>query len=152
MSTLNKLREHLLNSVLNIQPEDIHVRVRRGRFISYKAQENTGQNASFQSQYDLECLIQNFKHDQSTLGHVLIDWVQAHKINYEADDIRWEADPLDADTVDILITIMDMIDTHSALKTEQNGQTGVITHQCPPAKTDPVIRQAGIKKLTAVGD
>lgn len=139
MQKILSLKNHLQNSALLIEPENLTVRVRRGSVNAYKPQLDQVPNQNHQQVFDIELFVQNYSGALSHLLAVLLPWVFEHCERYEPADIQFEADILGTDTVDLLLTIPDVVETIIIKDAVINNVEGKIIKECPAPALDPVL-------------
>lgn len=131
MQKINSLKAHLQNAALNIQPEDLSVRIRRGKIHAHRPKLDEAHNQHHQHIYDIEVLIQNYQGPLSHISTVILPWVYANCPAYEVEDISFEADQLNPDACDLLITIADITETVKVSNAILNNVKGKHINTCP---------------------
>ncbi len=130
MKKPSNLRAYLLAKGLST--EQTTVVVDRGQIINFYSNHQRP-SGKHKIKYDLQVLITDYPADISPLSYWITQWVSENIPNHKADNIRFEVDILNHDSVDILFTISDVEEVIIACETEQNGVKGVSIATCEKA-------------------
>lgn len=135
MKKIAALRDHLLSSALDIQPEDIIARVSEGKLRHHYRHPDAPAppaNDKIQLTYSAELLIMDYTGAPEAVFYLVAQWLSTWQPGHKADIITVKADILDNNSVDLLISISDLTDTYNPVA-EANGTR---IHNCPPQHLD----------------
>lgn len=145
MNKLNDLKLQIQQSNLAIEPEDLTVRIRRGKIQAHRPKLDEAHNQHHRHIYDVEIFIQNYSGKLSHIAAVLLPWVYANSASYEPEDISFEADQLNPETCDLLITIADITETVKMGDAIENRVEGKQIKTCKDTQPNPVLYDEHLK-------
>lgn len=131
MKKIAALRDHLLESALDIQPEDIIARVSEGQLRHHYRHPDAPAppaNDKIQLIYSAELLIMDYTGAPEAVFYLVAQWLSAWQPGHKNDCISIKAEILDNNSADLLITITGLTDTYNPV-IEQDGTR---IHNCPP--------------------
>lgn len=145
MRKIDALRQTLLQSGLDIQPEDIITRVTDGILFHYYRHPDAVSPHAVQSgapvrtandkllfKYTAELLIMDYGGAPEAVFHLVARWLSEWQPGHKPDCIKIKAEILDNNTVDLLLTIADLTDTYNPV----DEADGTRIHNCPPTHLD----------------
>ena len=101
MELLTTLRQHLLESPLGLQADELITYARDGKIVSHQGDSNL----SFGIEYQAHIVLINYGEPPDVLFFVVLDWLRQHQANHRADALRFDADILDHKTADLELII-----------------------------------------------
>lgn len=127
MQKVRLLRETLLASGLGLQPEDIIARVKQGAIRHHYRHPEQGRNRKIRLEYSAELFVCDYHLPPEALFELVCAWLSQHEPGHGAESLRFEAEILDHEKVDVLITISGLTDVYHSI--EQTD--GVQVMHCP---------------------
>ncbi|MEZ0150116.1 MAG: phage tail protein [Candidatus Reddybacter sp.] len=101
MELLTALRQHLLDSPLGLQADELITYAREGKIINHQGDTNL----SFGIEYQAHVVLINYGQSPDVLFFIVLDWLRQYQANHTADAIRFDADILDHQTADLELII-----------------------------------------------
>lgn len=132
MQKLADLRQALLASGLNIQPEDLTVRVKSGTVRSHYEHPDQTTNHNMRLEYSAEVLIAEYHGAPSAACWLVAKWLHNAQPGHKPDALKFEADILDDERADLLITVSGLTDIYHV----HDAADGIHLDACTPPHID----------------
>ncbi len=132
MQKIADLRQALLESGLNIQPEDLTVRVKTGTVRSHYEHPDQATNQNLRLEYSAEVLIVEYHGSPAAACWMVARWLHNAQPGHKPDALKFEADILDDERADLLITVSGLTDIYHV----RNAADGIHMDVCTPTHID----------------
>lgn len=124
MNKLALLRQHLIDSPLQLKESNLDIYATKGGVRS----ANGEHNQDFELQYTANILLRNYPADPDALVYLILRWLEQYQPNHDENPIQFEADILDRRSADIYLAIP-LTETITATAVDGGVE---LTHQDDP--------------------
>lgn len=137
MKKIEQLRKQLLKlPFLKLKPEEVSVFVEQGTMLSYYARpDDIRTNDHFQLEYTASIIVMNYTGAPEALLHCVNLWLRENQPSHRNDSVKFQAEILNNDSVDIRITIEGIKDTFKP----QINKKGTLIVECKNQYADPIL-------------
>lgn len=101
MKKLAALRKHLLESPLGLEADQLVTFAENGKIFSYDGPDVGTGAKNFQLHYEANIILQEYEAGPMALSFFILEWLKVHQPGRAPDALRFEADILDSEKVDL---------------------------------------------------
>ena len=98
---LEYLRQYLLASTLQLQPDNLRTFTDRGRVMSFQGDSNQ----HFELRYSATVMITDYPGEATQIAYLILQWLKQHQPNHAQEAIQFEAEILSQSVVNLSLKV-----------------------------------------------